>query len=59
MSVTRVQAIGAQLYRWLLARTRGQAYRPELHYMRGPGPKCAEQRLPRARVVSVHAVRAR
>jgi len=30
-----------------LARTFGQsfdAYRPELHYMRGPGPKCLAKR---------------
>lgn len=29
----------ARLLRW----RRAAAYRPELHYMRGPGPKCREK----------------
>ena len=33
---------------WELRRTYGKAfdaYRPELHYMRGPGPKCRAKRF--------------
>jgi hypothetical protein len=26
-----------------------EAYRPELHYMRGPGPKCREKHLAASR----------
>jgi hypothetical protein len=58
MSVKLIHAIGAQLRRWLLAVARLHAYRPELHYMRGPGPKCEERRRSRTQIGSVQ-VRAR
>ena len=31
-----------------LLRMASKPYRPELHYMRGPGPKCARQAVTRA-----------
>jgi hypothetical protein len=55
MSVKQIHAIGAQLYRWLVEVAGLHAYRPELHYMRGPGPKCEERRLSRTHIGSVHA----
>jgi hypothetical protein len=37
------RSFSAARRRWRLLRTSAfDAYRPELHYMRGPGPKCRE-----------------
>jgi len=52
MSVIQIRALGAQIYSWLMTRVRLHPYRPELHYMRGPGPKCAERHVSRAGVVT-------
>ena len=39
----RVRSLNALKRRWRWLRTSPlDSYRPELHYMRGPGPKCRE-----------------
>ena len=38
------QSLNAAKQRWRCLRTSlFDSYRPELHYMRGPGPKCRER----------------
>jgi hypothetical protein len=50
--MARAKTAMAKLLTFLLARVLPRppaaAYRPELHYMRGPGPKCRAKDLARA-----------
>ena len=41
-TLARVFDAAARRWRWLTA-SLFDPYRPELHYMRGPGPKCREK----------------